>query len=322
MEKELEQAVYQTVRFFDLSEQPVTVVQIWRNLVMVEGDGHTRWSGHRVYNLRDIREILEKSEWLGKKLKQWWGYWFLVGRDELMEQRMRRHACAQGKMKLAVAATRCLSIMPFVRMVAVSGSLVLGNAKQTSDLDFLVVVKRGRVWLARLGLLAAAQLTGRRRKYWHEVAPDKICLNHYLADDSLAISTDIRNLYTAVIYHNLVLLAGWECYDKFQEINGTWIKRFLMYPAESQLPPVLVGREPRSNSWFKGAFEAVLSESIFDWLEKLAERWQRYSVLRHEVLGRAGRVVMSDTELAFHPDSKVPGILEKFARDEGQRQLL
>jgi len=318
---ELAAAVYNTVRYFDLFDQPVTATQIWRSLLVPQTTA-VRWGGRRGWHLQEVQEVLAGSAWLQERLGQRWGYYFLTGREALVSRWQQRHRLAQQKWKTTRRVARWLVRVPLVRMVAMSGSLAAANTRPGSDLDLFVVVAARRIWTARLLLLAVAELTGRRRRYWDEEAPDKICLNHYLTDDSLAVDPEIRNVYTALLYRQLIPLAGLPTYQQFAAANATWMKRFVMYPET----PVVASRHLlAAGRWAAGwqrFWEAVFREPSFDWLERWAESLQRRSIRRHTKPGQAGRVVLSDRELAFHPDTKVPGILERFAQEEGQGQLL
>jgi hypothetical protein len=198
----------------------------------------------------------------------------------------------------------------------------MGYAKETSDIDILTVVNGRRIWLTRLLLLIAAQLTGRRRKYWDKEAPDKLCLNHILSDRDPATHNDIRNLYTATLYYHVVPLYGCECFGAWRRANSTWMKRQLMISGESLGNEGVCFELPGWAVKLKEFFENILQMPFLDWVERLAEKWQRALIARHAEPGQSGRVNFSSTELAFHPDSKVPGLLEEFSRDEGQKKLL
>ncbi len=328
----LQREIYATIRYHDLFDQPITSVQIWRSLIISEHaeDNSTnlsstsgqRWGGQKIPSFAEISGALDTSEWLRLRIQKKFGYYFLRGRSELVSLRLSRHRLAQMKWKLTKRIVRWLTLAPFVKMLAMSGSLAAGNTRPGSDLDLFIVVKSGRIWTARLGLLFISQILGRRRKYWQGEAPDKVCLNHYVTTQSLLMPKTIRNLYTALLYRNLIPLTGIALSGGFFNANAAWIKHYLMYPSEPHLPSRHVIKRSKISGIIQSQLESLLSEPVFSLVELWAEKVQRRSILRHTKPAQSGRVVMSATELAFHPDTKVPGILAKFSQDEGQKKLL
>ena len=240
----------------------------------------------------------------------------------MVEVYLRRFRQAQLKWKIARRVGRLLQYVPFVRGIFVTGSLAIMNTNDESDLDLLIVTHPERIWLTRLLLLFVTQLTGRRRTHWDRKAPDKICLNHYVTEASLSMARSIRTLYTAMLYTHLVPLTGMDLYQQFQQENGGWLKRFVMYPEAPAIPPAQYLRPGRWLKAVQRGFEIIFQEPLFNGLESLAEKVQRRVVLRHTLPGQAGRIALSAQELAFHPDSKEASILALFHKDEGQRRLL
>lgn len=309
---------------------PVTAVQIWRSLVVTRSGTGVRWQGQRVVSLRQVRQALRESKWLKERTGSCWGYYCPRqagsgsdgGARKYARRRLGRHILAQDKWKITRRVARLLAPLPFVRMIGVTGSLALAHTRPASDLDLFIIVRRGRIWTARLWLLLVTQLAGRRRKHWNEEAPDKICLNHYIVDSSLTMAVEIRNLYTAVLYARAIPLTGLSMYRHWIAANGQWMRRWLMYPAA----PILAGRQavktPRLARLMQHWVESLLLEPMGGGLEWAAEKVQRRTMLLHTEPGRAGRVVVSDRELAFHPDSKESQVLRRFAEEYGQGRLL
>jgi len=302
-----EQAIYDTIRYWSLFDMPVTVTQIWRALVQAEKDG-------RLASLADIQQLLKSSRWLKEKIDTQWGYYFLKNKKNIVERRLVRHRTSQAKWVILRKIVQVLQYLPFIRMIATTGSLSISNPNQDSDLDVLIVVKSGRLWIARLCLLFVTQLMGHRRKYWDQRAPDKICLNHYVTDESLEIAPEIRSIYTAMLYSHLVLLTGPEMYKQFMHANKQWLNQFLSIP---EVPDLLSVHAVKSYALGRGiqrVLEFFLSEPWAHSIEKSAEYFQRRLIARHSKPGRAGRIAVSDSELAFHPDSKAGWVVEEFGR--------
>lgn len=320
MPSELEQSIYNSIRYFNVLDIPVTATQIWQCL-LVEREGGPRWGGHRHWTLPEVERTLRNSSFLKSRVKTLWGYYFLPGRRHLVRGRLTRHRTSQAKWKLAAFAAKFLAAVPFVRGLAGSGSLALDNASVDSDLDFLVITSAGRIWTTRLLLLAMSQLLGRRRKHWYTRAPDMVCLNHYISVSRLKLPSEVHNTVTAVMYELLVPVYRTGTIRTFQHANESWIYEHIMAPNMPYVRHRYTIHLGAATAWGKRLVEAVLLEPIGDVLERLAERFQRAIIIRHSV-GRAGRIAISSTELAFHPDTKVPALLARYHQDPGQRQLL
>lgn len=325
----LERPIFDTIRYFDILAMPVTAVQIWRALVVDASGTGVRWGGQHVVPLSQVRQTLTTSAWLRKRVVSCWGYWGVRGADRqrnigaYVRRRMARHVLAQRKWKILRWVAAVLARLPLVRMIGVTGSLALSNTRPQSDLDLLIVVRRGRIWTARLLLLLVVQLMGRRRRYWEGRAPDKVCLNHYIADDALTMAPAIRSVYTAMLYAHVVPLAGFSTFGHWRAANDVWLRRWLMYPEVPSLAPRQYIRVGASGRMIRRWVENLLLEPTGRALEKWAERVQRRTIAQHTRLRRGwGRIVLSDTELAFHPDSKEPDVLHRFSEEYGQGRLL
>lgn len=318
----LEQALYDTIRYWGLFDRPVTAVELWRCLIMESEPNTARWHGQHVPALVEVETALRESPWLKTKISNRWGYYFQRGKEGVVEPYLKRFRQAQLKWKITRRVGRVLQYVPFVRGIFVTGSLAIMNTNEESDLDLLMITHPKRIWITRLLLLLVTQLTGRRRTHWDRKAPDKICLNHYVTENSLAIARPIRTLYTAMLYTHLVPLTGLELYTEFQQVNSGWLKRFVMYPEAPVIPLAQYLRPGRVFKLLQRGLEIIFQEPLFDSLESLAEKLQRRVVQQHTVPGQAGRIALSNHELAFHPDSKEASILALFQQDEGQRALL
>ena len=313
MTEELEKAVYHTVRYHDLVKQAVTLVQIWRCLIRPPEVDPQQWQLSRGFSLKEVEDVLKRSDWLGQRLSQRHGFYVLKGHESYIKETQRRYTEAQMKWKQARKLIRRLLWVPGARMLAVSGSLAAGNTHARSDIDILVIAARGRIWLVRLGMLLAAQLTGRRRKYWHKDAPGKLCLNHYLSEGALKINPEIRNIYTAVQYQNLVYVAGENMLVDFWCENQAWIGRLIRRADFLQPFQTVLAVAP---SWWSTRVrrlgEWLISGSRGETWELRARRWQQSAMGRHVTEEPIGRVNLSSEELAFHPGRKAEEVISAF----------
>lgn len=113
------------------------------------------------------------------------GYYCLHDRTALLDERPPRIARArrlQGRARFVGGALRHV---PFVRGLILTGSSSADDATTTADLDFLVIVARGRMGTVFLLLGSLSRLLGRRL----------LCPNWYLSEGSLAMTP--ASLYLA-----------------------------------------------------------------------------------------------------------------------------
>jgi hypothetical protein len=285
----LEQRIYNTIQYWSLFDRPVTSMHIWRALL---GPGQV--------SLAAVQQTLATSDFLKEKIGTKWGYYFLKGQEASVARRLDRFLTAQKKWRLLKRIARLLIWVPGVSMLAGSGSLAVYNTSAQSDLDVFVVTKPKRIWLTRLLLLVVTQLTGRRRTYrdWRKAAPDLVCLNHYVTEESLVIAPEIRNVYTAMLYTHLVPLAGSDMLQRFQHANSFWLQHFVATPPVPMLYEVPAALPAR---W--------LNEPLWDLVDRWAKRLQTSLIAQHHAVSAVGRVVATDGELAFHPGTKADTIL-------------
>jgi hypothetical protein len=186
------------------------------------------------------------------------GLYVLPGRAVLADRRRRREATSALLWPKAVRACRMVAALPWVRLVAVSGSLAVGAAEDGADVDLFIVTVDGRVWLARaltIALGRAAALAEGRREVW-------LCPNYILTASSLTLSE--RDIFTAHELVQLVPLFGPDTYRAFLEANR-WYGEFLPnHPGYSGPIADLPGARVRR------AVEPVLANPLVSRLE----RWE------------------------------------------------
>jgi hypothetical protein len=140
----------------------------------------------------------------------------LASREELFEIRRRRQASAEERWPAARAYGRILAGLPFVRMVAVTGSLAMNNLEASGDIDYLVVTAAGRVWLCR----AMAILVVR----WAAQRGEHLCPNYFLSQDNL--ESKPYSLYNAHELAHMVPLNNMALYARMRASNA-WTGRYL-----------------------------------------------------------------------------------------------
>jgi len=163
--------------------------------------------------------------------------------------------------------------VPFVRGLALTGSVAAGDAGDGDDVDLLVVVAPGRVATVFLVLGTLSRLT--RRRFF--------CPNYYLAAGRLAVFEP--NAYTARELVQARWLWGGEV--AMHEANPWLLERFPNAAADPRT-------ELRATRQLQDLLERPLSGRAGARLERWAERIARSRLAAH--YGRLGRVVPPDVE--------------------------
>lgn len=152
------------------------------------------------------------------------GYWFLNGREGLVYKRILRGRISERKMRIAERVSKLLTLVPSIKMVAVTGSLAMGNSSEESDIDLMLVTKKGTLWMTRLFvylMLLPTRFSLRRPSVQEQ--KDKLCLNVWLDESDLVWNKGKRNFYTAHEISQIVPLVNkGKTYEKFLWENK-WI---------------------------------------------------------------------------------------------------
>jgi hypothetical protein len=200
----LETAIWRTIAYVDMFDYPLTLAEIHYYL---DGIPATR---------SEIEAVLNNGRLVPDYLTSQPPYYMLSGREDLGQIRQRRTTVSQKLWPGAVRYGRLIASMPFVRMVAVTGSLAVNNVDDRSDIDYLIVTKKGRVWLSRAFIIAIVRMAARQG--W------ALCPNYILSETALAFAD--RDLYTAHELVQMTPLYGLPVYRQMRWLNS-WTSQFM-----------------------------------------------------------------------------------------------
>lgn len=195
----LEKAILQTLAYSDIFDYPLTVDELHRFLVVPSS-----------------RDDVEQCAVMMDKVSFKDGYYYLTSRDEIVELRRNREIASRTVFNRAMFYGRILGALPFVRMVALTGSLAMLNLSKNPDMDFMLVAKNGRVWTAR----AFAILLGKIARLFG----DTICPNLIVSERSL--EWPLHDLYSARELCQMIPITGYDLYLQLFDVNA-WTKSLL-----------------------------------------------------------------------------------------------
>lgn len=175
MNEQLQKSILQTLAYWDIFEHPLTKEELYHRFF------DTNFTDLRLSYVDFINQ-LEQMEHL-QQIEQKDGFNFLPGREKIVDTRQLRVKWIEKKMKIAKRGIKKLARIPFVRAVFVCNTLAMGTADEDSDIDVLIIVRKGRIFLTRVLSVLVLSLFGLRRT--KKKINNKICLSFYLADDNL-----------------------------------------------------------------------------------------------------------------------------------------
>ena len=276
---EQERAIVSTLLYYDLFAYPLRADELVRFVHRVEA----------VPRLA-LGDIAPASAWWSSSD----GYWFLRGREHLVNLRAERQRASTIKLAHARRWARSLQGVPGVRFIGVTGSLSMHSATPEDDIDLLIITARGRLWLTRaLVLIALWAMRVKRADDGRPQHPNQACANIFLSEDDLTLPD--HNLFIAHEICQMLPLLGPQTYPRFLDAND-WVKDFLpQWESDAS-----TWQDRRDLRWLQRAVEAALWPAG-DALERKAMRRQLARIQGKHARGHNPDVRLSPTQLRFHP---------------------
>jgi hypothetical protein len=281
---EQELAVLRSVIYASLFDYPLTLEQLHQALVGVRADKEliVRW--WRSSGL--LQAAIEYRD----------GLFFPAGRGDLLATRSRREIVSRELLDRDRRILSMVSRMPFVRMVALSGSLAHLNAEGAADLDLFVITAPGRVWSVTLAVLVLSRLCGWRQH---------ICLNYVISERAMQITPE--DLFVANQIIHLRPVFGGDVFQRFVKSNG-FVRTF--YPNFELKCDFASSRRAVTT-----AVERVLSLGPSQLGERIARALYGWHLRRKAATWRSRDQVRLEPEcLKLHTSSHRSRTLEKFER--------
>lgn len=288
----LSQSIFSTLAYHSIFDYPLTLDEIHRYLI-----------SDSVVSLAALKQEIDSLLKTGK-ISSGDGLFFpsslFTIPDSLIALRFRRQKISAEKMIIAKRASKIISIIPWVKMIAVTGALAMENADKNDDIDLMVVTSRNRLWIVRPLVSLIVSLFFKRRKPSkfsnhsnHFSYKNHICLNLWLDESTLEIPSNQRNLYNV---HELAQMK-----PVFNR-GGTY---------ERMMRENRWGRKYLANVWkdlnHSNHFNHSNHSSLFNLLNLLAFRLQFWYMKPKMTNER-----VSLHSAFFHPGNRADTILDKY----------
>lgn len=288
-----ELAVLRAVIYASLFDYPLTLPQLHATLVGERADPDT------------VEAWCRQSALLRAAVDHVDGLYFPAGRADLLHTRARREVVSRDLLARNRRVLALVSRMPFVRMVALSGSLAHLNAEGSADLDLFVITAPRRVWSVTVAVLVLARLLGWRRR---------LCLNYVISERALGIEP--ADLFAANQIIHLKPITGRDVFRAFVAANpfvAALYPNFAIGDALAEFddrPSEVGGRHAGA---LRSAIERVLSATVAPACERLA-RWLYRAHLHRRATAWASRdqVRLEPECLKLHTTSHRAHTLARF----------
>lgn len=235
----LSRAALQTVAYADIFDYPLTAREVHHYLTGVSAP------------LEAVFQTLQEHSLFTRT----GDYFTLPGREEIVSIRMQREARSRELLPRAMRYGGILGTLPFIRMVALTGSLAVMNVSNTADFDYMLVTAPGRLWTARAFALALNRLT---RPQGHTLCPNVIISEN-------ALEWPVHDLYSARELCQMIPITGFDTYSELMQANK-WIQSFLPN-ASGASNALLLGNSQERTPAFQRVVEFFLRSKLGDRFE-------------------------------------------------------
>jgi hypothetical protein len=255
-----QQEILKTIVFFDLLDYPLTLVEL---INFCQDDLTTG----EIFNALN-------SELLIKLIGQRDGFYFLSGREAILNIRHQRYRLALKKLKLASRYARFFGYFPWIKAMAIYSSLSLKNSRRSGDFDFFIITDSNRTWSARFFINLILKIFRLRPTPGNSA--DKICASYWVSENNLNLSPlNCQN-------------------DYFHHYYGCWQFVFLSGSPET------VNKFYQANSWLN---QTLPNWQPIDWLKKTkSSATQKFiQKLAEKIFGLASEKFYHDYQLKILP---------------------
>jgi hypothetical protein len=284
-----ELAIARSVVYASLFDYPLTLAQLRQTLI------------ESTQTPSEVLAVYNASAALQTAIEFRDGFFFPRGRADLIEERRRRETRSRAFLRRHGAFLQLVSALPYVRLVALSGSIAHLNLEGTGDLDLFIVTRGRRVWSATVATVVLAKLLRRRRI---------VCANFVVADTRLVLEQ--QDLFAASQVIHLKPLIG---RDVFRELLDKNPFVFRFYPNfHAADAATLTFRPIRALAGLKRVLETVLTP-IAPLVELVCRSAYRSYLRRRSAMWQSPEQVRLQADcLKLHTRSHRQSVLERFDR--------
>lgn len=236
---ELKNDILTTLAYFDIFKYPLTQREIFLFLC-------------KNYDQQAFEEAVTVLV-TEKIIFRFHEFYCLQNNHSLLERRRTGNAYAKKLLQTAEKVAVLLAHFPYVRGIAVSGSLSKNYADKSSDIDLFIITAKNRVWITRTLMHCLKKISFLFNK------EHLFCMNYYVDENELEIIE--KNIYTATEIATLIPMQGALAFENFYAANN-WMRSFL----PNHFMRIMSAPEIKM-SWLKLIAEMMVNNVLGDWID-------------------------------------------------------
>ena len=250
-------AILKVLSYFDIFHYPLSVEEI----ICFLNDKTDKYAVTAT-----LEELLEE-----RRIFKHDDFYSLQNDRSLIVKRKSGNERAQALLKTAIKISSFLFQFPYVRGIGISGSLSKNVANENADIDFFIITKSNRLWIARTMMHLFKKFTFLvGKQHW-------FCMNYFVDEQALKIQE--QNVFTATEVMTLLPVCGNGTLKKFFDANE-WAQ---IYFPNYQLCTDSLKKAKSSviKKFLEAVFDNKFGEKLDDYLmKKTSSRWLKKEQLQ------------------------------------------
>ena len=214
--------------------------------------------------------------------------------------RHRREAFSRDVLMRHRRMLEWIGLLPYTRLIALSGSSAHFNMSEKGDIDLFVVTRGRRVWSTAVNILLVSRLFGCR---------EMVCFNYLVADTHLALQE--RDLFSANQLIHLRPLTGDEWMMRLRASN-LWVEELYPNSLPAKHNPGILATSPALLT-LKRCKEVLLSAGLAQVYEAVCRTlYRRYLLWKFPSWSTPEQVRLDPDVIKLHTESHSVAVMRRY----------
>ena len=242
-------AIIKTLSYSGVFGHPLTFYQITNNLI-------TKKRFHPNKVKKELDKLVQKR--IVRKTKKRYVLTGIKVHDVDKRTKISKDIIQKNKPIIKI-----LSRIPWIKMIAITGSVANQSAEKNADIDLLFVTEKNRLWISRGFVFLILKTLGKLPK---DQSKREICPNIFIDERNMAWPKKRRNLYIA---QNIISMQPFmwrdDTYFKFLGVNK-WVQNyygnFKFYTGKTNK------KMPKKSNFIMKSIEALAKKTELSYMKK------------------------------------------------------